>query len=173
MRRPFTWRDAANRGLALIEKYPQAILEKNQRDRVSHVLTMVLREDKKDAYMVWEDFSKIDDSKPLPDHWLQAIVRHLRHSLRLRNLFGPEISDDNLLAAFARWDENITRTLRNVNQVVTSAQTVDGVTVGLPPVWRAAFSCFARLIAADQQILSCYRPYWEALPWRHNTQSVN
>jgi len=174
MRPAFTWRDAASRGLALLDKYPDTILEKDQRDRLRCVLSKVLQEDKKDSYMVWEDFRSIDGSKPLPNHshWLQAIVRHLRHVLRVHNLFGPEISDHNLLAAFGRWDENIARTLRNVNQVVTAAQPVDGVTVALPLVWRTVFSYFAGLIAADQQILSCYRPYWEALPWRHNTLSV-
>jgi hypothetical protein len=175
IRSAFTWRDAASRGLALLDKYPDTLLERDQQDRLRCVLSKVLQEDKKDAYMVWEDFRNIDGSKPLPNHnhWLNAIVRHLRHGLRVRNLFGPEISDHNLLAAFGRWDENITRTLRNVSQVVTAAQPVDGVTVALPLVWRTVFSYFAGLIAADQQILSCYRPYWEALPWRHNALSVD
>jgi hypothetical protein len=172
IRSAFTWRDAAKRGLALIDKYPDKFSEKEQRDRLRRVLTKVLQEDTKDAYMFWEDFRNIDGSKPLPNPWLQAMVRHLRHVLRLRNLFGPEISDDNLLAAFSRWDENIARTLRNVNQVVMAAQPVDGVTVGLPPLWRIVFSYLAGLIAADQQILSCYRRYWEALPWRDNVQSA-
>jgi hypothetical protein len=172
LRPTFTWRDAATRGLTLLNKRPGALSENTQRDRLFHVLSMVLTEDGKDAYMIWEDFRKIDGSQPLPDHWLTAIVRHLRHNLRLRTMFGPEISDDDLLAAFSRWDENITRTLRNVNQVVTATPTIDGVTVLWPPVWLAAFSCLASLIATDQQILSCYRSYWETLTWRHNTESV-
>jgi hypothetical protein len=168
----FTWLDAATRGLALLEECPETILEKAQGDRLYHVLSMVLREDRKDAYLVWEDFKRIDSSKPLPDHWLATIVHHLRHSLRLRTLFGPETSNDQLLGAFRRWDESITRLLRNINQMVAAAPTVDGVTVTLPPVWRAAFSCVTSLIAADQQILSCYRSYWEALPWREDTEGV-
>jgi hypothetical protein len=168
----FTWPDAATRGLALLEECPETVLERTQRDRLYHVLSMVLKEDRKDAYLVWEDFKRIDSSKPLPDHWLATIVHHLRHSLRLRTLFGPETSNDQLLGAFSRWDESITRLLRNINQMVSAAPTVDGVTVTLPPVWRAAFSCLTSLIAADQQILSCYRPYWEALPWREDTEGV-
>jgi hypothetical protein len=172
LRSPFTWRDAANRGLALIDKNPDQISEKEQQDRLRCVLTKLLKEDTKDAYMFWEDFRNLDGSNSLPNAWLQGTVRHLRHVLRLRNLFGPEISDDHLVAAFSRWDENIARTLRNVHQALTAVQTVDGVTIGLPPVWRTVFSYLAGLMAADQQLLSCYRPYWEALPWRDNTQSV-
>jgi hypothetical protein len=172
VRPAFTWLDVATRGLALLEKCPETIMDRAQQDRLFQVLSMVIVEDAKDVYMVWEDFKRIDSSKPLPDRWLPSIVRHLRHGLRLRTLFGPEISDDHLLGAFSRWDGNITQLLRNINQMVAAASTVDGVTVTLPPVWRAAFSCVSSLIAADQQILSCYRPYWEALPWREDTEGV-
>jgi hypothetical protein len=171
---PFTWHDAANRGLALLAKQPNAILEKDQQDRLRHVFIKLLQEGTKDAYMVWEDFKNVDGSTPMPNHsqWLQAIVRHLRHALRVQNLFGPEIPDDNLLMAFGRWDDNITRTLRNINLVVTASLPVVGVAQVLPPVWRTVFSYFAGLIAADRQILSCYRSYWEALPWRGCSASL-
>jgi hypothetical protein len=168
---PFTWRDVANRGLALLTSHPDAILTKDQQDRLRHVFVKLLQEDARDGYMVWEDFRNIDGSKPLSnhDHWLETIVRHLRSVLRVRNLFGPEIPDDNLLMVFGRWDDSVTRTLRNINLVVTAAQPVAGTNVALPPVWRTAFSLFARLIATDRQILSCYCSYWKALPWPHDS----
>jgi hypothetical protein len=148
---PFTWQDAANRGLALLAKRPDAILTKDQQDRLRHVFIKLLQESTKDAYMVWEDFKNVDGSTLLPNHnqWLQAIVRHLRHALRVRNLFGPAIPDDNLLMAFGRWDDNITRTLSNINLVATASRPVAGVAQVLPPVWRTLFFYFARLIAAD------------------------
>src|ERR1700738_2808214 len=65
LRPAFTWRDAATRGLALLDKRPEAIAETTQQGRLFRVLSMVLKEDRKDAYMVSEDFRKIDGSKPL------------------------------------------------------------------------------------------------------------
>jgi hypothetical protein len=162
---PFTWRDTAIRGLALVARNPDAMLEEDQQGRLQRVFVKLLQEGTKDAYMVWEDFRNIDGSRPLPNYneWLQTIVRHWRQVLRIRNLFGPQITDEDLLTAFIRWDKDITRTLRNINLLVKAAWPVVESGVVLSPVWQTVFHFFDGLIAADQQILSCYCAYWKAL----------
>jgi hypothetical protein len=166
----FTWQDAAHRGLALLTEHPDTLLAQDQQDRLRGVFSKLLQEDGKDAYMVWEDLRHIHNSWPFPNYnpCLPAIVRHLRQVLRVRNLFGPELPNEHLLEAFGRWDDTITRTLCNVNQVVTTAPAVAGITVVLPPVWRTLFLHFDGLIASDEQILSCYFSYWHALSWPKN-----
>jgi hypothetical protein len=158
----FRWQDAANRGLTLLANCSDTTLQKDQQNRLFLVLTKLLEEDTKDAYMVWEDLNYIGGIRPDQGLWLHAIVRRLRHSLRVRPV-GPGVTDENLLAAFGSWDDSITRTLRNINLVVTAARAVPETSIVIAPLWRTVLCYFASLIATDQQVLSCYSEYWMSL----------
>jgi len=164
---PFTWRDAAERGLSLLDQPLGGKLPKDQRDRLKCALGKVLQDGTKDAYMLWEDFKNLDGTRPPPnpDQWVNRIVHHLRTDLGVRDNYGPQIGDSDFVGGLVSWDDNITRTLRNINKVISATQAGGGASAVILPVWRVIFDFIDRLIVDDKQVLSCYYVYWRGLPW--------
>jgi len=169
--RPFNWEDAARRGLELARKNPGSVMDKGQQSRLSCAMNKVLNTDKKDAYMLWEDFKDIDGTRPPPhpEQWVGSLVHHLRTDLGVRAVYGWEVRDDDFIKAMQAWDENITRTLRNINRVITATAPAGGASAVILKVWRVIFDFIDGLIANDDQVMSCFFQYWKGLPWPGQT----
>ena len=168
-RTTWTWRDAARRALSIIESNKSAKLDAGKRNRIRCVLNRVLATGTIDAYALWEDFvTKDGTTVPRdPKTWANSIIRHFRDDLGVRSAYGPEkeVTDEEYLYGLSSWDDAVTRTLRNINNVYKATQVGGGATLMILLRWRAIFQALDVMISDDRHIMSCYSTYWRQFNW--------
>ena len=168
-RTTWTWRDAARRALSIIESNKSAKFDAGKRNRIRCVLNRVLATGTIDAYALWEDFvTKDGTTVPRdPKTWANSIIRHFRDDLGVRSAYGPEkeVTDEEYLYGLSSWDDAVTRTLRNINNVYKATQVGGGAILMILLRWRAIFQALDVMISDDRHIMSCYSTYWRQFNW--------
>jgi hypothetical protein len=155
----WTWRDAAERGLALVKagvsRHPA---DTDAHNRIRCMLDKILKvTDADDAYLDYQAYRHLffppGFTKEQKEEFLKKHVEHLEEKLGVRKIFGPatEVRDDDFMDGLEHIDEVITRSMRDF----ANASAQSGASVLVVDAWRV----IQESRTVDKSIYKCYASY--------------